>query len=267
MDIALFPGQRNRAWAETMINLKARKLINTANMVGGNHLTDGLARIKFMDDIKSFIMAQFAATRSAKNDEECMQCLKNIRAENESLLEQSHMIRTRVAQVYAQVELVKENNKIVGYMISAVKVVVSGLQIAAGVAAMLTMNPVGALAGAILVLDGANGISREMNRQLLNRPGSEGMVADGIMDIAHFMGFRRESGLGVYNSISLAASVYTVFGAIRKPEAWRLFRYLPLDFYRKVDGMNRAQLTMKIIGWGVSARVVFDLMTTQPQQN
>nr|WP_176472028.1 hypothetical protein [Enterobacter sichuanensis] len=34
MDIALFPGQNTRAWAETMINLEARKLINTANIVG-----------------------------------------------------------------------------------------------------------------------------------------------------------------------------------------------------------------------------------------
>lgn len=267
MDIALFPGQRNRAWAETMINLEARKLINTANAVGGNHLTDGLARIKFMEEIKSFLMEQFSATRSAKSDDECMQCLKNIRAENDSLLEQSRMIRTRVAQVYAQVELVKENNKIVGYIISTVKVIVSGLQIAAGVAAMMTMTPVGALAGAILVIDGANGISGEINKQFLDMPESKGMVADGVMDIAQFMGFQRESGLGIYNSVSLAASVYTVFGAIRKPEAWRLFRYLPLDFYRKVDGMNRAQLSMKIVGWGVSAKVVFDLMSIPPQQN
>lgn len=267
MDIALFPGQNGRAWAETMINLEARKLINTANIVGGEHLTDGLTRIKFMEDIKQFVMQQFSATRAARTDEECMQCLKNIRAENDSLLEQSRMIRSRTAQVYAQVELVTENNKIVGYMISTVKVVLSGLQIVAGVAAMMTMTPVGALAGAILVMDGANGISKEINRKLQNRPDSEGMVADGVMDIAQFMGFRRESGLGIYNSVSLAASVYTVFGAIRKPEAWRLFRWLPLDFYRKVDGMNRAMLTMKIVGWGVSAKVVFDLMSNAPSAN
>lgn len=63
MDIVLFPGQNARAWAETMINLEARKLINTANIVGGQHLSDGLARIKFMDDIRQFVMQQFSATR------------------------------------------------------------------------------------------------------------------------------------------------------------------------------------------------------------
>ena len=146
MDIVLFPGQNARAWAETMINLEARKLINTANIVGGQHLSDGLARIKFMDDIRQVVMQQFSATRAARSDEECMECLKNIRAENESLLEQSRMLRSRTAQLFAQIELVKENNKVVGYVISSIKVVLSGLQIVAGVGAMMTMKPVGALA-------------------------------------------------------------------------------------------------------------------------
>ncbi|EPZ5117924.1 DUF4225 domain-containing protein, partial [Enterobacter hormaechei] len=125
MDIVIFPGQNARAWAETMINLEARKLINTANIVGGQHLSDGLARIKFMDDIRQFVMQQFSATRAARSDEECMECLKNIRAENESLLEQSRMLRSRTAQLFAQIELVKENNKVVGYVISSIKVVLS----------------------------------------------------------------------------------------------------------------------------------------------
>ncbi|MGS6320427.1 DUF4225 domain-containing protein, partial [Enterobacter hormaechei] len=202
MDIVLFPGQNARAWAETMINLEARKLINTANIVGGQHLSDGLARIKFMDDIRQFVMQQFSATRAARSDEECMECLKNIRAENESLLEQSRMLRSRTAQLFAQIELVKENNKVVGYVISSIKVVLSGLQIVAGVGAMMTMNPVGALAGAILVMDGANAISKEINRTLQHQPNSEGMLADGVMDIAQFMGFKRESALGVFNSVS-----------------------------------------------------------------
>jgi len=267
MDIALFPGQQSRQWADTMINLEVRKLVNTANIVGGNHLKDGLARIRFMDDIKSFVAEQFSAARAAKNHDECMQCIKNIRAENDNLLEQSRMLRNRAAQLYAKVELVKENNKIVGYMISAVKVVIAGFQIALGVGAMMSMMPVGMLAGAILVIDGANDISREINRELLDIPDSEGMVADGVMDIAQFMGFRRQAGLGLYESVNLAASVTTVFGAIRKPDAWKLFKWLPLDFYRTVDDMNRAELTMKVLGWGVSAKVVFDLMSNAPAKN
>lgn len=41
MDTLLLPGQNPRAWAETMINLEARKLVNTANTVAAMHLQDG----------------------------------------------------------------------------------------------------------------------------------------------------------------------------------------------------------------------------------
>ncbi len=56
MDIIL-PGNKSQArvWAETMINLEARKLVNTANIVGARHLGDGLTRLKFIDEIKSVI--------------------------------------------------------------------------------------------------------------------------------------------------------------------------------------------------------------------
>lgn len=63
MDTALFPGQNRLAWSETMINLEARKLVNTANTVAAMHLQDGLTRLQFVDEIKSVIMTQFEAAR------------------------------------------------------------------------------------------------------------------------------------------------------------------------------------------------------------
>lgn len=76
------------------------------------------------------------------------------------------------------------------------------------------------------------------------------------------MGFKNESGLAVYNAISLASSIYSIAGLSRRPEAWRLFRYLPADFYRKVNTMSTPKLTMKIAGYGVKAKVIFDLINT-----
>ena len=58
MDTLLLPGQNPRAWAETMINLEARKLVNTANTVAAMHLQDGFIRIQFVDEIRAFIMAR-----------------------------------------------------------------------------------------------------------------------------------------------------------------------------------------------------------------
>lgn len=117
MDTLLLPGQNPRAWAETMINLEARKLVNTANTVAAMHLQDGFIRIQFVDEVRAFIMAQFEAARRAKTDDDCMACLRALRAENTSLLEQSRSLKTGYAKLYAEVKVVRDENKIVGYII------------------------------------------------------------------------------------------------------------------------------------------------------
>ncbi len=116
-----------------MVNLEARKLIKTANQLSAFYLRDGLTRIRFVEEIKQVVEKAFAAARRAKTDEECMVCIKNLRAETDSLIEQERLLRTRAAKLYAKIEFVRENNKIVGYVISAVHIVISGMAIAAGV--------------------------------------------------------------------------------------------------------------------------------------
>ncbi|WP_420258212.1 DUF4225 domain-containing protein, partial [Enterobacter intestinihominis] len=115
---------------------------------------------------------------------------------------------------------------------------------------------------------GQNSISKEVARYATNNTTSEGLVANAAMSTAEFMGFSRENGLGVYKSISLAANAYTIFGLLRRPGTWRLFRYLPADYYRKVSTLSRPQLTMKIAGYGVKAKIIFDLLSvSDPSQN
>lgn len=78
MDIALFPGQNRRQWADTMINLEARKLVNTANTVAAMHISDSLTRLKFVDEIRQVIMQQFEAARRATSDEDCIADRKSV---------------------------------------------------------------------------------------------------------------------------------------------------------------------------------------------
>ncbi len=265
MDAALLDmmrsGGRNKAWAETMVNLEARKLVDTASRLSAFHLQDGLTRMNFVQEIKQVVEQQFAAARRAISDEECIACIKNLRVETENLEEQGRMLRMKTAKLYAKVEFVRENNKIVGYVISAVNVVLSGAEIALGTTLLASANPIGVLAGAILVVDGFNGLSKEFSRQVLHDSTSEGFAANAAMSTAEFLGFSSKSGLGVYKSISLVANAYSIFGLIRRPGTWRLFRYIPVDYYRKVSTLSRPKLTMKIVGYGVKAKVIFDLMT------
>ncbi|WP_192951271.1 DUF4225 domain-containing protein [Pantoea vagans] len=247
MDAALLEmmrsGGRNKAWAETMVNLEARKLINTANRLSDFHLKDGLTRMQFVQEIKSVVDKQFAAARQAKSDEECLACVKNLRSEIENLEEQGRLLRNKTAKLYAKVEFVRENNRIVGYMISAVHVVLSGFAVVGGALMISTMTPVGVLAGAVLVVDGLNGLSKELITNLSDVQ-TDGMFADGAIQAAEFMGFKAESGLAFYNTITLTANVYSIWGLAKKPGAWRLFRWMPRDYFREVDTMSRPKLTM-----------------------
>lgn len=259
---------RNKSWAETMVNLEAQKLIITANKLSAYYIRDNMTRMAFTQEIKDIVEQQFAIARRAKSDKECMVCIKHLRVEGENLVEQGRMLRTKTVKLYAKVEFVRRNNKIVGYVISAVNVVLSGIEIAVGLTLISSMTPIGILAGAVLVTDGVNGISKEIAHYARDNRTSEGLVADAAMSTAEFMGFSRNSGLGIYKSVSLAANAYSIFSLFRREGTWRLFRYLPTDYYRKVSTMSRPKLTMKIVGYGVKAKVIFDLMSvTDSVQN
>lgn len=262
MYIAVPPGQRVIAWSEMALDREAHRLVNVANIIALTYLKDCLTRLKFVEEIRDLITQQLAAARRLKTIESYTQSTEILRTETEKLLEQEKLIRTKAAQVYAKIEFVKENNKLVGYVITAVSVVLSGFEIVGGVALFGTMTPVGMLAGATLVMDGMNGISKEINNQLLGKQNSQGAFADGAISAAKFLGFRGNAGLAVYNGVSLAANAYGIFGLIRRPNAWRLFHYVPQDFYRKVSSMSRPMLTMKIVGYGLKAKVIFDLLAT-----
>ena len=133
---------------------------------------------------------KFAEVRGAKADQACIACVKKLRAETENLEEQGRMLRTKAAKLYAKVEFVRENNKIVGYVISAVYIVVSGAALFGGMIMMSTMTPIGVLAGGILFVDGINGMTKEARHlRYGEQSNTEGLFADSSMEAAKYMGF------------------------------------------------------------------------------
>ena len=55
MDIALLNRGCNRKWSDTMVNLEARKLFDTANRLSAFYLHDSLTRIEFVEEIKQVV--------------------------------------------------------------------------------------------------------------------------------------------------------------------------------------------------------------------
>lgn len=150
------------------------------------------------------------------------------------------------------------------YIISAVDVVVAGAAIFGGIVMMSSMTPVGVVAGAVIVVNGFNTISREAAHNLLGDKQTEGIFADGSMEFAEFLGFSRQQGLGTYKAVTLFSEVYGAYGLRLKPEAQRLWYWTRPDFFRKVSGTPSPAMALKIAGWGVKAKVALDLLTIAP---
>ncbi|PAN76856.1 hypothetical protein CIW68_05285 [Enterobacter cloacae] len=55
MDIALLNRGWNRTCSDTIVNLEARKLVETANRLSAFYLNVGLTRIKFVEEIKQVV--------------------------------------------------------------------------------------------------------------------------------------------------------------------------------------------------------------------
>ncbi|WP_034917528.1 DUF4225 domain-containing protein [Erwinia sp. 9145] len=64
-------------------------------------------------------------------------------------------------------------------------------------------------------------------------------------DAARFSGFDKKIGQPACHAIDLTTSRHGDLRLILKPDAWRLYRYLATDFYRKVSNMNTGALALK----------------------
>lgn len=149
----------------------------------------------------------------------------------------------------------------------------SGLQIIAGagllVGSAATGNVIGVVAGSALMINGVgSGIEGISKLREVQNPANP--VRDAYEDVAEFLGFDQRLGLLAYQVVDLTTSYYGIFKLTLKPEAWRLFKYLPTDHYRKVQVMSKPALAINGAGAAVKgAGISMNLYQIQnnPSQN
>lgn len=245
----------------TMANAEANHLLSNAIQLSFIHLKNGFTRLHFQDDVKSFINAQLNIIQSGAPDDECQQCIQNLKKENEYLAIQDRMLRAGTVAVHASVELVK-NGDIWGYVINGIGVLLSGLQVIAGVsvisASLATGTIIGTAFGGILVLHGLNGIQESVENLVYGKNDSEGLLKQGYVASAKFLGFDQKVGQIAYSSMDLALSVYGIVRFIQKPEAWRLFYYLNTDYVRGIKEMSRNELFIEVYNDGMTIKSITD---------
>lgn len=231
----------------TMGNLEANQLVSVATSLSQFHLKDALLRVRFQDEVREFARLQLHTIRTAASDDQCQECIQNLKQESHNLKIQDRMLRTGKAVISSSVKFYHDNEKVIGYVIDGIGVVISGFQIVAGAGllagAVATGNVVGIVAGSTLILHGA-GSAIEGIDKLRGVPTATNPVRDIYEDSAAFLGFDRKLGLLAYQVVDLTTSYYGIFKLTFKPEAWRLFKYLPTDYYRKVSTLSKPALAI-----------------------
>ncbi|WP_297199064.1 DUF4225 domain-containing protein [uncultured Pluralibacter sp.] len=248
MDIFI-PGQpRFRNYFLTMARAEISGLMNVAFAVSSTHLKDALTRVRFQDEVRNYAYHQMEIIRHSNDDKQCQQCIRTIQQERDHLLIQDRMLRTGEAVLTASVRFYKENEKVIGYVIDGIGVVLSGMQIFIGIGialpSLLSGNVIGVLAGATIIANGAGSLYENIEK-LSGESNPQNPVKNVYGDSAEFMGFDRKLGTLAYQMVDLSTSFYGLFKLALKPEAMRLFTYLPGDYYRKINTLGKPALLIE----------------------
>ncbi|PWC14964.1 hypothetical protein B4923_02685 [Brenneria roseae subsp. americana] len=258
MDIYLNRNNVNNQYFLAMAQAAAFDLMKTARIVSSRHIKDLFLKAKFEDEIRRFSNGNLDAVRNASSPSECQIAISNIREECANIEKQGTMLSLEKAKVFITVNMEKREKEI-GYTINAIGVIVGGAQIVSGFGVIAsTATYIGKFIGANIVLNGVSS-SMESFLHLIGRDNSVGFMKSGYMHTAEFLGFDKKSGLLAYHSVDLVSSFYGIVKLTLKPDAWRLFKYIPSDYYRKINTMSRASLMLKMVGAGNKIRIMSDI--------
>lgn len=228
------------------------KLLRVARDVSRFVLRDALVRARFENEIKDFISEQMKIIKSARTESDCKIAIDNLNKECSNLLEQDLMLKTKRAKTVVSIELKKDRDTW-GYVIQGVYLTLSGLTILGGITltagSLASGNIIGVMAGVTIVLHGANSLQTDS---------SAGLIQNGYIATAEFLGFEKKVGVLAYNFMSIGLSGYGMARMVLKPDVWRLFRYIPTDYVRNIKTMGYGSLAIEGTGNALSVKAIND---------
>lgn len=246
---------------QTIAFSESQSLLRTAKSVSSLVLRDALVRARFENEIKYFISAQMKLIKSAKTQEDCKIAINNLSQECENLIEQDKMLKTKKAKTVVEIEIKKDGGKL-GYVIQGVYLVFGGLTIIGGftVAAgsISTGNIIGVIGGAAIIAHGFNAVQESVENLLNGTDSATGFAQSGYIATAEFLGFEKKAGVLAYNLMSIGLSGYGMARMVLKPQAWRLFNYIPTDYARNIKTMGYGSLAIEGISNSVSIKAIND---------
>jgi Protein of unknown function (DUF4225) len=261
MDIYLNQKSRFTEYYQAIAHSDGNKLLKVARDVSRLVLRDALVRAKFENEIKDFILAQMQIIKSAKTEADCKTAIDNLNKECRNLIEQDRMLKTKKAKTVVSIEMTKDRDTW-GYVITGVGILIGGLTVLGGLTvvagSLATGNILGVVAGATIILHGANGIQEVIKNLIYDTDSSTGFMLNGYIATAEYLGFDTKVGIMAYNLMSIGLSGYGMARLVLKPDAWRLFRYIPTDYVRNIKTMGYGSLMIEGMGNTLSLKAIND---------
>ena len=258
MDIYLNRRSNDNKYFSAMGQSAASDLYRVAEIVAGKHIRDYFIRARFLGEVKAFANANLHEISNAKSDAQCKAAINNIREESNNISTQGDRLTMGQAKIFLTVSMEKYNKEL-GYTIDAIGLALGMGQFFGGGAivksAFDSASVIGKIAGFYVMLSGASSAAENLFK-LLGSNSAPNLLRDSYVSIAHFMGFDKKAGLTAYHSMEIMTSAYGVFRMSVKPDAWRLYKFIPADFHMQVNQMNKSFLILKIIGAGNNIRII-----------
>ncbi|EPU3935383.1 DUF4225 domain-containing protein [Morganella morganii] len=226
--------------------ISASSLEIAAESIANKHFSDPFIRDNFKREISDFITENMHFFDKTNNNRDRKEVIYNLNEEKNSLLRQSNDLTLGNTKVYVSAKIEELNDKY-GYLVDGVCILLGTGQVIAGGAivagSFAIANPIGMVIGAHVFLAGIDAVT-ESAKSLAGDKQSIGFLKNIYMNGAEYLGFTRKEGLVTYHAVNGITSLYGVLRMVLKPDAIRLYRYVPSDFTRKFKTMNKAALTL-----------------------
>ncbi len=117
--------------------------------------------------------------------------------------------------------------------------------------------------GIPLVSHGVNNIYENGHNLIGNRTDTEGWVRKQYQGLSVWLGGTEHEGNMAYGAADLGLSFYELVRLIKKPDAWRLWRYTESDKVRAYKNTSKYALGLEAIGDGATLHSLHEEKTKQ----
>ncbi|WP_172979611.1 DUF4225 domain-containing protein [Pseudomonas kitaguniensis] len=199
------------------VSQAAAYLTNQACLISARHISDGVVRLQFNREVAYYARGIVKDVEEGRKTVE--QGLQDIKDEQSHLVRQSRQIATK-----------------------AIGLVAGGLQLATGAGVCYaSVGTLCAFVGVPIMAHGANNMYENGRNLIQARSNTTGPVRQGYHQAVKAMGYGEDEADILYGGVDIAMSIYSLSRLVIKPDAWRLFRYLPSDkvrAYKKMGGVS-----------------------------